>query len=227
MRKFVRLFPAILLSLALCACGITIDGGNLKIVDNGSEIISIGEDGFQLDGNLTGISLDSSGLHIQYPNGGISWDGDGFNVRHVSGSIRIAGGEMIITDKDGKRKTLDTTGEGAEYITDGGVSVRTGKKAALPDDYPSDTLPLMEGFTLNASALLGSVEVVSGYVPAKTVEDATAYYKALMADSNSYSQEIKNGRTVLRAKLDGRDFTVYLCDSLTADAVNVAVVLGK
>lgn len=209
------------------ACGVSFSGGNLKVENNGTEIVSIGRDGFKLDGNVTALKLDASGLKIDYPNGNLTWDSQGFDITHADGSIRIADGKMVVTDKDGKQETLDTTGQGAEYKTDGGVLVRTGQKAEMPQDYPSDVVPLMDGFQLNASAELGGVEVVSGFVPDKTADDAAAYYQPLLLKGDSYSQDKKDGGTVLHAKLDGIDATVYVVNSLTAKAVDVSIVIGK
>ena len=227
MSKPIKLISIILVLFLLTACGISLDGGNLKIQDNGNDIVSIGKDGFKLDGNLTGLTLDGNGLRIEYPNGSLIWGGEGLDVKHASGTIRIADGRMVVTDKDGKQRILDTKGDGAEYSTDGGVQVRTGQKAALPEDYPADELPLMDGFELSASALLGSIEVISGYVPGKTVEEVSAYYQPLMVKSDNYSQKIKDSRVVLTASLGGREITVYLFKSLTTDAVNVSIVIGK
>jgi hypothetical protein len=222
--KFIALFVAVAL---LAACGSIFENGNLKIKDNGEDIVSIGRDGFKLSGNVTGLNLDSDGLHIQYPNGSIAWDDAGFDVEHADGSIRIAGGKMVVTDKDGKKKTLDTAGQGAEYRTDGGALVRTGKKASIPGDFPLDKAPLMEGFELNASAELGSVEVVSGFVPGETVDSAVEYYQPILNAGSSYSRDEKDGGAVLRAKLDGTDITVYITKSLSSYAVNLSVVAGK
>lgn len=227
MGKAARLIAICATVLLLASCGVVIDSGNVKIRDSGKDVVSIGRDGFKLEGNVTGVTLDSGGLRIQYPNGVVVWDSAGFNITHADGSIRIADGKMVITDKDGKMKTLDTAGEGAEYTTDGGVAVKTGKKAAMPQDYPTDKAPLMDGFELNASAELGSVMIVSGFVPGKTVYDALEYYEPLLIKGSSYSQDKKDNSAVLRAKLDGTDVTIYLSKSLSADAVNVSVVIGK
>lgn len=227
MAKFIKLAALLMAVALLAACGSLFKDGNLKIQENGEDIVSIGRDGFKLKGNVTGLKLDSSGLHIEYPNGSIAWDDAGFSVEHADGSIRVAGGNMVITDKDGKTKTLDTTGQGAEYRTDGGALVKTGKKASIPEGFPLDKAPLMEGFELNASAELGSVLVVSGFVPGGSVESAVEYYQPLLNKGSSYSRDEKENGAVLRAKLDGTDITVYITSSLTADAVNLSVVAGK
>lgn len=218
----------LLLAVALLftACGVVVDGGNVKVLESGRDVVSIGRDGFKLDGNLTGVTLDGNGLSVTFPNGSIAWNGDGFNVRHAAGDIRIAGGKLVVTDKDGKTQTLDTEGDGAEYETQGGASVRTGEKARVPEGFPLDKAPLMEGFQLNASASLGSVLVVSGFVPQKTVQDALDYYQPKLSAGESYSQDKKDGCIVLRAKLDGTNITVYLVSSVTADAVNVSIIAG-
>lgn len=227
MLKVTKLILLVLVFAFLAsACGLVIDGGNLKIKDNGTDIVSIGEDGFKLDGNMTGITLDGNGLKIEYPNGNLVWGSQGLDIKHASGNIHIADGSMVITDKDGKQQVLDTAGKGAEYKTDGGVLVRTGEKAVLPEDYPEGLLPLMEGFKLNASAKLGSIEVVSGYVEEKNIDDAVGYYQPLLIKGSSYSQEKKDNSVVLRAKLEGYDLTVYLCKSLSAEAVNISIVVG-
>lgn len=227
MMKIVKPAAMLLFCLfLLAACSFSFENGNLKIRDDNADIVSIGRDGFTLDGNLTGIKLDGNGLRIEYPNGSLIWGDEGFDIKHDAGSLRIADGSMVITDKDGKQKVLDTTGDGAEYSTEGGVLVGTGKKAVLPEDYPAGDLPLMDGFVLNASALLGSVQVISGYVPGKAVEDVTEYYQEMMSASNSYSQELAEGRVVLRAKLDGREVTVYLFQSVTQNAVNISIIIG-
>lgn len=219
---------SIMIALMLTsACDVSFSDGNLKVQNNGSEIVSIGRDGFKLDGNVTGIKLDAGGLKIEYPNGNLNWDSGGLNITHADGSIRIAGGSMLVTDKDGKTETLDTTGQGAEYKTDGGVLVKTGQKAALPQDYPADSVPLMEGFTLNASAELGNVDVISGFVAGKTAEDATAFYQPLLIKGSSYSQDKKDGGSLLRAKLNGVDVTIYNVDALSKDAVNISIVIGQ
>jgi hypothetical protein len=222
--KLSFLIVAVLLT---SACGVSFNEGNLKLEHNGSEIVSIGRDGFKLDGNVTGLKLDAEGLKIEYPNGNLSWDSEGLDITHADGSIRIAGGSMVVTDKNGKQETLDTTGEGAEYKTDGGVLVKTGEKAAIPQDYPSESVPLMEGFVMNASAQLGSVEVVSGYVKDKTADDAAAYYEPLLIKGSSFSRDKKDGSIVLRAKLDGIDVTIYLVNSLTAKAVDISIIIGQ
>jgi hypothetical protein len=214
-------------ALLLAACGVTYDGGNVKVVDDGRDVVSVGRDGFKLDGNVTGVTLDGSGLNITYPNGSIVWDNGGFNVKHADGTIRIADGKLVVTDKDGRADTLDTTGKGAEYVTEGGAAVRTGEKAAIPDGFPLDKAPLMDGFELNASAELGGVKVVSGFVPEKAVGDALAFYQPLLMEGESYSQDKKDGCVVLRAKLGGAGITIYLVDSLTADAVNISIVTGN
>lgn len=221
--------PVILLAIALLftACGVIVDGGNVKVMESGRDVVSIGRDGFILDGNLTGVTLDGNGLNVTFPNGSIAWNGDGFNVKHAAGDIRIADGKLVVTDKDGKTQTLDTEGGGAEYETQGGASVKTGGKAKVPAGFPLDKAPLMESFTLNASAELGSVLVVSGYVKDKTVEDALNYYQPLLMKGESYSQDKKDGCIVLRAKLSGTNITVYLVNSLTADAVNISIVTGN
>lgn len=228
MFKAVKLLALVLAFAFLAsACGIVLDDGNLKIKDNGTDIVSIGEDGFKLDGNITGITLDGEGLKIEYPNGDLVWGSKGLDIKHADGNIRIADGSMVITDKAGKKKTLDTAGNGAEYKTDGGVLVRTGEKAELPQDYPADLAPLMDGFELNASAQLGSIEIVSGYVDGKTVEDAVAFYQPLLIKGSSYSQEKKQDSVVMRAKLNGVDVTIYLYRLLSDDKVNISVVIGK
>jgi hypothetical protein len=211
MAKTAKLAALLAAASLLAACGAIIENGDMKIRENGEDIVSIGRDGFKLNGNVTGLKLDSNGLNIEYPNG----------------SIRIAGGEMVIEDKDGKTETLDATGQGAEYKTDGGVLVKTGKKASIPGDFPSDKAPLMDGFTLDASAELGSVEVVSGYVPNKTVDDAVAFYQPLLINGSSYSHDKKENSAVLKAKLGDTEITVYLMKSLTADAVNVSIIISR
>lgn len=213
-------------ALLLAACDVSFEDGNLKVRDNGSDIVSIGKGGFRLEGNITGVALDGKGLRIDYPNGSLNWGGEGFDVRHASGTLRVADGKMVVTDKNGKQEVLDTAGGGAEYRTEDGVLVGTGKKAALPEDYPKDVLPLPDGFALDATALLGSVAVVNGHVEGMTVEKATEYYEGLMGSADSFSREKKAGSVLLRAKLNKMDFTVYLFDSLTADAVNVCIVVG-
>jgi hypothetical protein len=180
-----------------------------------------------LKGNVTGLSLDEHGLHLQYPNGSIAWDDAGFTILHADGSIRIADGKMVIADKSGKTKTLDTTGDGAQYQTDGGVLVKMGKKASVPADFPKDKAPLMDGFVLNASAQLGGVEMISGYVPKGTVESAIEFYQPLLVKGSSYSHDKKGGGAVLKATLDGTEITVYIVKSLTVDAVNISIVTGK
>jgi hypothetical protein len=227
MRRAACLTILIAAVFILTACGVVLDNGNLKIKDKGTDIISIGSSGFKLNGNLTGISLDGNGLNIEYPNGSLVWDSGGFNIKNGDGSIRIVDGSMVITDKDGKTKTLDTNNDGAEYKADSGAIVRTGKKAVMPTDYPADMVPLMDGFVLNATAELGSVEVVSGYVKNKTLDDAIAYYQPILIKGSSYSQDKKADSAVIRAKLDNVDVTVYLFKSLTADAINMSVVIGK
>jgi hypothetical protein len=227
MARLVKLAALAAVALLLASCGAIFDNGNLKVREDGRDIISIGRDGFKLDGNLTGLLLDERGLNIEYPNGSIVWDDAGFTVAHADGTIRIAGGKMVITDKDGKTKTLDTAGQGAEYKTDGGALVKTGEKAAVPGDFPLDKAPLMEGFVLNASAELGSVEVVSGYVPGIAVQDAVDYYQPLLIGGSSYSHDRKGGGAVLKAKLGGAEIAVYIVKSLTADAVNISVVAGR
>ena len=217
------LLPAVML---FAACDIAIEDGNLKVRDNGSEIVQIGKGGFKLEGNVTGVTLDGKGLRIDYPNGRLVWGGDGFDIEHVSGSLRVADGRLTVTGKDGKQEVLDTAGNGAEYRTEDGVLVGTGKKAVLPEDYPSDILPLPDGFQLDATALLGSVKVINGHVDALSIEDASTYYESLLDDADSFSREKKAGSVLLRAKVDKTEVTVYLAKSITSDAVNVCVVLG-
>jgi major membrane immunogen (membrane-anchored lipoprotein) len=227
MSKLAGLIAVCIAVILLASCGVVIDSGNVKVQNSGKDIVSIGRDGFNLEGNVTGVTLDSGGLRIQYPNGNVVWDSAGFDISHADGNIRIADGKMVVTDKDGKAKTLDTTGQGAEYTTDGGVAVKTGEKAAVPQDYPNDKVPLMDGFSLNASAELGSVMIISGYVPDTTVVDALEFYQPLLMKGSSYSQDKKDNSVVLRSKMDGVDITVYLCKSLSADAVNISVAVGK
>jgi hypothetical protein len=215
------------ISLLVTACGVVVDDRNLQIQQNGTAIISVGLDGFKLDGNVTGLTLDGSGLKINYPTGSLSWDGGGFNVSHADGSIHIDGSKMLITDKEGKQKELDTSGDGAEYKTDGGVLVRSGKKAVLPQEYPEDQAPLMEGFVLNASAELGKVLVVSGYVKDSKPEDVLNFYQPLLIKSDSYHQQKKGGGTVLQAKLDGTDITIYLFEALSGKDTNISIVTSK
>jgi hypothetical protein len=64
-------------------------------------------------------------------------------------------------------------------------------------------------------------------VPGDTVDDATAFYQKLLMDGESYGHDKKGNSAVLKAKLDGTEVTVYLVKSLTADAVNISVVIGK
>lgn len=227
MKKLAGLALIVAAALLLASCGVSFGGGNLRIREGGREILSVGRDGFRLDGNVTGVTLDASGLRVEYPNGSIVWDSGGFDVNHASGSIRIADGKMVVTDKDGRTKTLDTEGGGAEYTTDGGVTVKTGEKAAMPEGYPADLVPLMDGFTLNASAELGGVLVISGYVQGKTSDDAMAFYQPLLMKGDSYSQDKKDNSRMLRAKLDDVGVTIYLCKSLTDEAVNVSIMIGE
>ena len=215
------------LSLLAVACGVVVDNRNLQIRQNGTAIITIGLDGFKLDGNVTGLKLDGNGLQISYPNGSLSWDSTGLNISHAEGSIHIDGDKLLITDRDGKKKELDTSGQGAEYRTDGGVLVRTGKKAVLPEGYPADKAPLMEGFVLNASAELGKVLVVSGFVKSKNADDVINFYQPLLIKGDSYHQEKKLGNTVLWAKIDGTDITIYVYESLNGKDANMSVIIGK
>jgi hypothetical protein len=227
MPRVIRSIALLAAVLLMAACGAVIEDGNLKFKEDGRDIVSIGRDGFKLNGNITGFSLNDGGLSIEYPNGSIVWDSQGFVINHAGGNIRIAEGNMAVTDKDGNTKTLNTAGQGAEYATGGGVLVKTGKKASIPMDYPLDKAPLMDGFILNASAELGSVLVVSGYVPGSTVEKATAFYQKLLIAGDSYSHDKKGNSAVLKSKLSGTEITVYLAESLTADAVNVSIVSSK
>ena len=226
MSKIVKSLLLLTVALLLSACDISFENGNLKVRDNGSDIVSIGKGGLQLEGNVTGVKLDGDGLRIEYPNGSLNWGGEGFDVQHASGTLRVADGKMVVTDKNGKQKVLDTTGDGAEYRTEDGVLVGTGKKAALPEGSPEDALPLPAGFALDATALLGTVAVVNGHVAGLSVEDATDYFEGYLDSADSFSREKKAGSVLLRAKLDKTDVTVYLFDSLTADAVNFCVALG-
>lgn len=224
--------PTLLAALAfaaifLAACSVVIDDGNLKIRDGERDILRVGRDGFALDGNVTGVKLDEGGLDIDYPNGSLVWDKGGLDILHDAGSIRIAGGRMVVTGKDGETKTLDTAGPGAEFTTEGGVAVRTGEKAVLPSDYPSDAVPLMEGFTINTTAELGGVLVVSGYVPGKSDDDAVAFYKPILEAADRYSHERKGGYTLLKAGMGGHDVAVYVMDAFTDEAVDVSIIISK
>lgn len=224
--------PTLLAALAfaaffLAACSVVIDDGNLKIRDGERDILRVGRDGFVLDGNVTGVKLDDGGLDIDYPNGSLVWDKGGLDILHDAGSIRIAGGKMVVTGRDGESKTLDTAGPGAEFTTEGGVAVRAGEKAVLPSDYPSEAVPLMEGFTINTTAELGDVLVVSGYVPGKSDDDAVAFYKPILEAARRYSHERKEAYTLLKADVGGLDVAVYIMDSFTADAVDVSIILSE
>ncbi len=216
----------LLVLMLVTACDVAIEDGNLKVRDSGSEIVSIGKSGFRLEGNVTGVTLDGGGLRIDYPNGSLSWGGEGFDVKHANGTLHIADGRMTVTDKEGKQEIVDTTGSGAEYRTEDGVLIGTGKKAMLPEDYPLDILPLPDGFQLDATALLGSVTVINGHVNGLSVEDASGYFEKHMDGADSFSREKKAGSVLLRAKLEKIEFTVYLARSLTTEAVNVCVVFG-
>lgn len=227
MRKALIAVLAVLLAATFSACGIAGDGRNLQLRQDDKTILSVGLDGFHLDGNVTGLSLDAAGLKIKYPNGDLDWDADGLQILHADGSITVKGAQIVVTDKDGNQKTLDAGSDGAEYRADGSALVQTGGKAAMPADYPVDKLALMDGFTLNASADLGDVQVVSGYVKDATPEAVLEHYRALMIDSDSYHQEKKGGNTVLRAKVQGTDFTVYIRASADGKDTNLSIMAGK
>lgn len=227
MRKALVASLALLLMALLSACGIAADGRNLQVRQNDKTILSVGLDGFRLDGNVTGLTLDSNGLKIKYPNGDLDWDAEGLQIIHADGSIIVKDAKIVVTDKDGNQKTLDAGGDGAEYRADGGALVQTGGKATMPADYPADKLALMDGFMLNASADLGDVQVVSGYVKDTTPEAVLEHYRALMLDSDSFHQEKKGGNIVLRAKVKDTDFTVYIRVSADGKDTNLSIMAGK
>lgn len=227
MKKLLASLLILPLILGLTACGIAADGRNLELKQDGKTVIRVGLDGFTLDGNVTGLSLDGNGLKITYPNGGLNWDSAGLDINTGSGSIRVDGAQIVVTDKDGNKKTLDATGDGAEYRADSGALVQAGAKATLPQDYPADKLALMDGFTLNASADLGNVQVVSGYVKDTTPDKVLEHYRALMLDSDSFHQEKKGGNTVLRARVQDTDFTLFIRASADGHDTNLSIVAGK
>lgn len=218
---------AFLMTTLLAACGIVADGRNLQVRQQDKTILSVGLDGVHLDGNVTGLSVDDKGLKIKYPNGDLDWDADGLQILHTGGSITVKDAKIVVTDKDGKQKTLDSGSDGAEYRADGGTTVQTGGKATMPADYPAEKLALMEGFTLNASADLGQVQVVSGYVKDTKPEAVLEHYRALMLDSDSFHQEKKGGNIVLRAKVQGTDFTVFIREAVDGKDTNLSIMAGK
>ena len=85
----------------------------------------------------------------------------------------------------------------------------------------------MEGFTLTATAHLGDVLVVSGYVSDTTIQDVVTAYRDTLLGGDSFRQEKKAGMVLLRATFDGRDISVYIAESLKEDTVNYTVVVGK
>ncbi len=227
MRKPLVFLLIILLPLVLSACGLAADGRNLELRQNGQTVIRVGLDGFLLDGNVTGLTSGSDGLKIDYPNGSLNWDADGLNINHAEGNIHVDGSQLRIVGKDGKEQTLGTDGDGAEFRTEAGVLVQTGEKATMPEAYPAEKLALMDGFTLNASADLGKVVVVSGFVKDTKREDVIEHYRDLLVDSDSFRQDKKGGNTLLRARLKDTDFTVFISAAANGRDTNLSIVAGE
>ncbi len=225
MNRLRVLGVAFLLAAMLAGCSVLENG--IHIQDDGQDIVRIDKSGFLLDGHFTSVSLDKDGLQITYPSGGLSLTSEGLDIEQGDSTVEVRGDRIEIVDGDGERRVLETEGKGSEYRSDDGAVVATGEKAVLPDEYPSDLLPLMEGFTLTATANLGDVLVVSGYVLDTTVQDVVAAYQDILLDGDSFRQEKKAGMVLLRATFDGRDISVYIADSLQEDTVNYTVVVGK
>ena len=226
MRPSAYLCVVLLLAGTLLA-GCSALGNGIQVKDDGRDIISIDRDGFRLEGNFTGVTLDKNGLEISYPNGDITVDGDGLNIKQGDSTISVNGDRIEIVDSDGKKHVLDTAGAGVEYKSDSGAVVATGGKAVMPPDYPTDLLPLMDGFTLASSADLGKVDVVSGFVKDASVQDVEDFYQPILLKGKSFHQERRAGMVLLRANLEEQDVTVYIYDSLKKDTANYSVVVGE